>query len=532
MILIILFSELITSSFLESRVFRFHTGIDISTNGVTGEKILSPFKGEIVRILDKWTGYGRALYLKNKEGFIYVFAHLDKFKEDIEKILYFEKKRLKKNQIDLSLNFEADSGEVIGFSGNSGTFIPHIHLEIRKGFEKPLNPLYFYKIQDTIKPLIEKIKIYPLYKSILHGSFAPCEFKKPFPDTIYITSDFFLWIFAYDYQGKSESRTGIYRLKISIFDSLICDLKFDSIDFDKNYLSRAIYTQGDNSFSGSYIHPVNMENALWKGSSFINFEKEFLLLKIEVYDFNENKEEVRLWIKKDKGNFLKREEEVYFVFDGIVFRDSVEKKIILGPGKYGKLRDFVYVFPLPEKSYKIELKNYEIKIPENFQFFPYPLFFKEKEDTLFIFCAELFFKTPLQIKIKNRDYKEVILKYNEFKKEYEFFSSDSVFYTFSWGKYIRKMDTLEPEIFAEEIYKVNSKEIEIEFFVKDDFSVKNIEFYFRGEWEPVLYNPVTKKAKVKIFRDIKERENVFTILAEDYLKNICEFKGKIIIFEK
>jgi len=529
MILILLFSQLITSSFLENRGLRFHTGIDISTNKIIGEPIPAPFEGKILRIVDKWTGYGRALYLKNKKGFIYVFVHLDRFKDDIERKIYFEKKRLRKNQIDLNFNLKADSGEVIAFSGNSGTLIPHIHLETRKGFNKPVNPLYFYNIQDTIKPVIEKIKIYPLYKSLLHRSFAPYEFKKPFPDTIYITSDFFLWVSAYDYQHKSDNRTAIYRLKISIFDSVICDLKFDSITFNKNYLARAIYTKSDNSFSGSYIHPLNIENNLWKGSSFINLKKKLILLKIEAYDFKGNREEVKIWIKKDKGKFLKRDKKTYFAFDGIIFRDSIEKKIILKPGKYGKIKDFIYVFPLPEKSYKVRLKNYEIKIPKDFQFFPYPVFFREREDTLFILCAELLFKNSLKIKVKNRKDKDVILRYNEFKQRYDFVSSDSVFYTFSWGKYIKEKDTLKPEILAQRIYRLDPKNMEIEFSVKDNSSVKNIEFYLENQWEPVLYNPITRKAKVRILRNLSERENTFTIFAEDPSKNIQKFTGKIIL---
>lgn len=526
----LLISQVLTSSFLENRGIRFHTGIDISVNKEIGKPIRAPFEGKILRIVDRWAGYGRALYLKNKKGLIYVFAHLEAFESEIERKIYFEKKRLKKNEIDLNFDIKADSGEVIAFSGNSGTLIPHIHFEIRKGFKKTLNPLFFYKITDTIKPVIERIKIYPLYKSLLHQSFAPYEFKSPFPDTMHITSDFFLWVSAYDYQNKGDNRMAIYRLKISIFDSVICDLKFDSITFDQNYLARALYTQNDNSFSGSYIHPLITENNFWKGGSFINLKKKLTLLKIEVYDFKGNREEVKIWIKKDQGKFLERKEKIYFVFDGIIFRESEEKKVILEPGKYGKIRNFIYVFPLPEKSYKVILENYEIKIPKNLQFLPYPLFFREKEDTLFIFSAELLFKNPLKVKVNNRKEKYVILRYNEFKKGYDFVSSDSVFYTFSWGKYIRERDTLKPEIIAQRIYRVDPENIEIEFSVKDNFSVKNIEFYIEGEWEPVLYNPVTKKAKVKILRNLPKKENTFKIFTEDFSKNTEEFKGKIILF--
>ncbi len=505
-------------------------GIDISTNKKKGIPIFSPFKGKIVRVKDSWKGYGRTIYLKNKKGYIYAFVHLNDFREDIEKIVYLKKKENKKNEISLFINIKIDSAEIVAFSGNSGTKTPHIHLEIRKGFDEVINPLYILNVKDTIRPVIKKIKIYPLFNSKLFGSYIPREFKRPFPDTVFITSDFWLWISAFDYQSKNSDKIAVYKITISIFDSVICELKFDSINYKNNYIARALYTKTDNFFSTSYIHPINMENSPWKGHTFISPKKKKFLLKIKAFDFKGNYDEVKIWVKRETKIRKIKNKSIYFVLDGIIFKENEkEKKILLKPGNYGRIKDFIYVFPLPEKSYKVKLKNFEIKIPKYSQFFPYPLFFKEKYDTLFIYSAKVPLKNPLKIKIKNKKKEEIILKFNEFSHKEELFSPDTVFYTYSWGKFWKKTDTVKPFIKAKKTYYINkNKNFEVRFYVSDNYGVKDINFYINNEWEPVLYNPNTFEARVKVMREIKEKNLNFKIIVHDYSDNMKEFKGEII----
>ena len=75
--------RLYSANFGEMRPDHFHSGIDIKTDGVEGKAIVAIADGYIARIVDKPTGYGRALYVLHPEkGTTSVYAHLNRFRAD------------------------------------------------------------------------------------------------------------------------------------------------------------------------------------------------------------------------------------------------------------------------------------------------------------------------------------------------------------------------------------------------------------------------------------------------------------------
>ncbi len=156
-----------SSSFCESRPEHFHTGIDIKTQGVIGHKLYAIEDCRLYRIKIKAGGYGNALYLLNSDSTLALYAHLNRFRDDIQKFarrLQYENKSMFLDTIlsDTVISFE--KGEMIGYAGNSGhSGGPHLHFEIRKmPDERVINPQTFYDFTDNKAPRYRYLAFYDL----------------------------------------------------------------------------------------------------------------------------------------------------------------------------------------------------------------------------------------------------------------------------------------------------------------------------------------------------------------------------------
>lgn len=159
---------ILAGNFAELRSNHFHTGIDIKTQGVEGQKLFSIDDGYVSRIKISPWGYGKVIYIDHYNGFTSVYAHCQKLSEKFDSLMFALMTEKKVNELDAYFEkdeFKVKKGELIAISGNTGGSVaPHLHFEIRETkSEKPLNPLLFnFKIQDTRKPEIRGVKIYSL----------------------------------------------------------------------------------------------------------------------------------------------------------------------------------------------------------------------------------------------------------------------------------------------------------------------------------------------------------------------------------
>jgi len=124
----------ISSGFCDFRTAHFHGGVDIRTGGAEGREAFSPVDGYVWRLRYSYTGYGKALYLKDSEGNIYVFGHLSRLADRLEKWVKNEQYRTRRYYLDHE--FPPDSlpvkqSELIAYSGQSGSGPPHLHFEKR-----------------------------------------------------------------------------------------------------------------------------------------------------------------------------------------------------------------------------------------------------------------------------------------------------------------------------------------------------------------------------------------------------------------
>lgn len=154
--------RLYSANFGEMRPDHFHSGIDIKTDGVEGKAVVAIADGYISRIVDKPSGYGRALYIVHPDkGTTSVYAHLCRFRADIDSMVMAERYRLQRNSMDIPCTegrYPVAQGEIIGYSGNSGnSFGPHLHFEIRHtATQRTLNLVTekIIKIKDKTPPTI------------------------------------------------------------------------------------------------------------------------------------------------------------------------------------------------------------------------------------------------------------------------------------------------------------------------------------------------------------------------------------------
>lgn len=145
----------LSGNFAELRRNHFHTGIDIKTQGVEGQRVLAADKGRVSRISVSPYGYGLALYIDHPNGYTTVYGHLQKFNADIARAVQRKQYEEESFQVDFTPDEEllVDRGELIALSGNTGgSGGPHLHFEIRRtSDEHPLNPLKFgFDIKDNI----------------------------------------------------------------------------------------------------------------------------------------------------------------------------------------------------------------------------------------------------------------------------------------------------------------------------------------------------------------------------------------------
>jgi len=171
--------RVVTSTFGEYRREHFHAGIDISSGDMTGYKVYAADDGYVARISISATGYGKMLQVHHPDGYTTVYAHLQKFAPAIDARASAEQQTRERYPVDIDCTpseFPVHQGEVIAFSGSTGTGSPHLHFEVRDEQTNPLNPFLWppLRVVDTIAPTITKIAASPLrYDATVDGRHEP-----------------------------------------------------------------------------------------------------------------------------------------------------------------------------------------------------------------------------------------------------------------------------------------------------------------------------------------------------------------------
>ncbi len=236
----------LSGNFGELRGSHFHAGLDLKTNLTIGKPVYAAADGYVSRLKVAHFGYGKALYLTHEGGYGSVYAHLDRFAEDIQN--YIKNTQYKKERFQVELfpskdKFVVKKGDLIGYTGNTGSSGgPHLHFEIRDPQSRPLNPLnYGIEISDTKSPKPTVLRWYPYNKNgrnvetygqnLSLTQIRPNEFLA---ESLTTLGRIGFGIGAYDQQDGSSNKNGVYRIKTSLNGALTQDIVFDRISFDES----------------------------------------------------------------------------------------------------------------------------------------------------------------------------------------------------------------------------------------------------------------------------------------------------------
>jgi hypothetical protein len=322
------FRLLLSGTFGELRGNHFHSGIDIKTEGVEGQKVYAIEDGYVSRIKVSSSGYGKAIYIRHPStGHTSVYAHLQKFSTKIDYLVKKEHYKKESFEINFYPNKEAikiSKGEIIALSGNSGgSSGAHLHFEIRNTkTEHPINPLQFgFKIDDTIAPTLNKLKIYAFDSTTIDGyrksqiiNIKKTNDKYSIDKTPTINGAFGLGIFTYDKLNDSYNKNGVYSIKLCV-DSTICyEFKVDELDFStKRYINAHIdyceHKESKNKYHRCYRLPhnklTNYSNLINEG--IINIHDTLThLISLDVTDIYGNISELDFKMKSTNNPLLNR----------------------------------------------------------------------------------------------------------------------------------------------------------------------------------------------------------------------------------
>ncbi len=279
----------LSGTFAELRTNHFHSGIDIKTEGREGQRVVAAADGVVSRIKVSPYGFGNAIYVVHPNGYTTVYAHLQRFNDEIQKFIKDEQYRQESFDVEVfppASKFPVKKGQLIALSGNSGgSGGPHLHFEIRDTrTEKIINPLLFgFDVKDTRSPDLYNLEIYEFDGADLVSSYTKNLLR--FKDGTYalagdgvieVSHKPAFGITTFDRLDGAPNKNGVYRIELTVGNQTYYDFEARTFAFDETrYINAHIdYAQKSccrRTINKLYLEPNNQFSGYGNGTRKMNF---------------------------------------------------------------------------------------------------------------------------------------------------------------------------------------------------------------------------------------------------------------------
>lgn len=334
----------LSANFGELRTNHFHMGLDLRTNQKENLKVYAAADGYISKIKIEQYGYGQAIYITHPNGYVTLYAHLNKFYDTLQKFITTKQYAERQWEQEFDLNpdqFPVTKGQQIALSGNTGgSQGPHLHFEIRDAATgNNLNPLFFYNLKDNVKPVVSGLYLYN--RSYSTYTAAPKRINIKGSKGFYATKDSVIitgtkklsfGITATDKDNISPFSYGIYAATVLVDGSRQFGFTLNNFSYDNSRYVNASIDYSKKYNDGPYVqHLSKLPN-----NRLLIFNKDVSnniielndtmphVVNIAVFDINGNESKLDFIIKYDSA-FA---DELMFTQNYLPFKAAVENELV------------------------------------------------------------------------------------------------------------------------------------------------------------------------------------------------------------